>query len=166
MAPIYKQKLKRLKITEKKIKKWDSNTVEQLQGCFASTNWGVFLTDNPSINELTEIITDYISYCEDMIVPVKTCKTYPNSKPWITTELRSLIKEKHKLRLSQNMLEMKKVQKELDSMIDKSKRDYKTKLEKQFQSNNTKAAWDGLKTITGYIKKKSPMAGDNNWLMS
>ena len=34
-------------------------------------------------------------------------------------------------------------------------------IEKQFKSNNSRAAWDGLKTITGYFKKSVKFPSDN-----
>ena len=83
MAPEYKQKLKTQKVVEKQIKKWDSDTIERLQRCLECTDWNVFLTGRPSLDELTETVTDYIKFCEDMIVPVKKCKFYPNTKPWV-----------------------------------------------------------------------------------
>ena len=161
MAPVYKQKLKSGKVIKRTIKQWDKDSVDQLQGCLASTDWSIFLQDNPTLDQLTGVITDYISFCEDTIVPEKTIKIYPNTKPWITTELKSKIKAKHKLRLSQNKEEMKNLQRELDSLTDETKAAYKAKIEMQFQSNNAKAAWDGLKTITGYTKEKTPLESED-----
>ena len=74
--------------------------------------------------------------------------------------MRLKIKEKHKLRLSGNKLEMKELQKELDSLIETCKGQYKDKLENQFNMNNTRAAWQDLKTITGYSKKSTSFEGD------
>ena len=121
MAPVYKQKLKSGKVIKRTIKQWDKDSVDQLQGCLASTDWSIFLQDNPMLDQLTGVMTDYISFCEDTIVPEKTIKIYPNTIPWITTELKSKIKAKHKLRLSQNKEEMKNLQRELDSLIEEAK---------------------------------------------
>ena len=162
IAPEYKQKLKTQKVVEKQIKKWDSDTIERLQGCLECTDWSVFLTGRPSLDELTERVTDYQKFCEDMIVPVEKYKFFPNTKPWVTklTDLRLKIKKKHKLRLSGNKLEMKELQEGLDSLIETCKGKYKDKLENQFNMNNTRAAWQGLKTITGYSTKSTSFEGD------
>ena len=56
---------------------------------------------------------------------------------------------------------MKCFQKELDSLIKQCKNDYKKTIENQFGSSNTKAAWDGLKTITGDYKKPAEFPSGN-----
>ena len=161
LAPVYKQKLKTGKVQTRTIKKWDASSVEQLQGCLAGTDWSVFLEDNPSLDVLTDTVTSYIRFCEDLTKQTKTLKIFPNSKPWVTSELKQKIKEKHRFRLSNNKEEMKRVQKELNVLIHKCKVDYKSKIEKRFESNNIRAAWDGLKTITGYFKKSVEFPSDN-----
>ena len=110
---------------------------------------------------LTDTVTSYIRFCEDLTIQTKTLKIFPNSKPWVTSELKQKIKEKHRFRLSNNKEEMKRVQKELNVLIHKCKVDYKSKIEKRFESNNIRAAWDGLKTITGYFKKSVEFPSDN-----
>ena len=110
---------------------------------------------------LTDTARSYIRFCEDLTIQTKTLKIFPNSKPWVTSELKYKIKEKHRFRLSNNKEEMKRVQKELNVLIHKCKIDYKSKIEKWFESNNGRAAWDGLKTITGYFKKSVEFPSDN-----
>ena len=34
--------------------------------------------------------SDYITFCEDMIIPKKTVKIYPNNKPWVSKSLKKL----------------------------------------------------------------------------
>ncbi len=42
------------------------------------------------LDELTETVTSYISFCEDMFFPTRTHLTYNNDKPWFTAKLRQL----------------------------------------------------------------------------
>ena len=42
----------------------------------------------------TECVTDYISFCVDRIIPTKTVRCFPNNKPWITSDLKKLLKIK------------------------------------------------------------------------
>ncbi len=42
------------------------------------------------LDELTETVTSYISFCEDMCIPTRTYLTYNNDKPWFTAKLRQL----------------------------------------------------------------------------
>ena len=47
-----------------------------------------------TVNEATYVISDYISFCEDMIIPQKSVKVYPNNKPWISKSLKSTLNQK------------------------------------------------------------------------
>ncbi len=46
------------------------------------------------MDELTEIVTLYISFCENMCIPTRTHLTYDNDKPCFTAKLRQLRKAK------------------------------------------------------------------------
>ena len=69
------------------MKIWDNESVSAVQGCFACTNWDVFTSDIQSLESLTNIVSSYINFCEDMLIPSKFVKIYPNTKPWVTREL-------------------------------------------------------------------------------
>ncbi|ROL44827.1 hypothetical protein DPX16_2177 [Anabarilius grahami] len=55
---------------------WSEDAIARLQG-FACTDWEVF---EGELDEQTEVITDYIKFCMDTLIPVKNIRTYPNSK--------------------------------------------------------------------------------------
>ncbi len=42
------------------------------------------------LDEFTETVTSYISFCEDMCIPTRTHLTYNNDEPWFTAKLRQL----------------------------------------------------------------------------
>ena len=46
------------------------------------------------VNEATDVISSYINFCEDMLIPTKMVKIFPNNKPWITKALKKTINEK------------------------------------------------------------------------
>ena len=39
-------------------------------------------------------ITDYINFCRDTVIPVRTVRCYPNNKPWITSDIKDLLNQK------------------------------------------------------------------------
>jgi len=39
-------------------------------------------------------ITDYINFCRDTVIPVRTVWCYPNNKPWITSDIKDLNQKK------------------------------------------------------------------------
>lgn len=40
--------------------------------------------------ELTDCLTEYINFCVDTSVPVKTV-CFPNNKPWVTKDIKALL---------------------------------------------------------------------------
>ncbi len=60
-----------------------------LQGCSDYTLWEVFNT--PDINEQVVVVSDYVNFCVDSVIPTKTFKVYSNDKPWVSGKLKKLI---------------------------------------------------------------------------
>ena len=82
LIPTYKQKLKSAKPVVKMVRGWTDDAKVELQACFDCTDWSVFEAAASDLHELTDTVTSYISFCEDMCVPTKTFCTYNNNKPW------------------------------------------------------------------------------------
>lgn len=43
------------------------------------------------------MVTSYISFCVDNIIPSKTVSIYPNNKPCITNELKEILNKKKRI---------------------------------------------------------------------
>lgn len=89
---LYRQQLKRHKPQCYSAPQWSEGAIAQLQGSLACTDWSIF---DGSLNERVSVISDYIKVCINTCIPIKTTKKYPNSKPWITSQIRQSLKEKH-----------------------------------------------------------------------
>ena len=81
LVPIYKSLLKSAKCVEREVKVWNEDGIARLQGCFDCTDWDVFRNSCSSLDELTDVVTSYVSFCVDTVIPVKKCKVFPNNKP-------------------------------------------------------------------------------------
>ena len=57
-----------------------------------------------------------------------------------------------------NMTEYKQCSYSLRKAIKQAKRQYRDKVESQFNSSDTRGMWQGLQSITDYKKKTSPVA--------
>ncbi len=90
----YRQKLKSAKPVVKTVKRWTNETELVLQACFDCTDWSVFEAATTDLDELTETVTSYISFCEDICIPTRTYLTFNNDKPWFTAKLRHLCQTK------------------------------------------------------------------------
>ncbi|KAI2643903.1 RNA-directed DNA polymerase from mobile element jockey [Labeo rohita] len=64
-----------------------NETERVLQACFECTDWSVFEAAANDLDELTETVTSYISFCEDICIPTRTYLTFNNDKPWFTAKL-------------------------------------------------------------------------------
>ena len=95
LIPVYRTVLKRGKVQNIRVKNWnDHNACETLRGLLESTDWDMFKASSANINELTDAVTSWSLYCEDTVIPDRIIKVYPNSKPWITKSLKSLLQKK------------------------------------------------------------------------
>ncbi len=83
LIPTYRQILK-------SAIRWTNEAEQDLKACFDFTDWTVFEAAANDLDELTETVTSYISFCEDMCIPTRTRSTYNNDKPWFTAKLRQL----------------------------------------------------------------------------
>lgn len=96
LVPAYKPLLKHSKPVKKSIRIWPESADSALQDCFMCTDWEVFKTaasqgDQTDIEEYAEAVTSYIAKCTADVTVVKTFTTRGNLKPWMTTEVRSLL---------------------------------------------------------------------------
>lgn len=152
--PIYKQKIKSIKPTEIIINQWSNEVSETLKGCFECTDWSE-LCHSDNIDENVDVISSYINFCIQNVVPTKSVKVYPNNKPWVTKELKSLLNEKKRALTHNNKDVLKQVQKRLNKGIADCKFKYKKKVENMFKSRDPKNAWKGLNSLTGRKLKQA-----------
>ncbi|XP_056880616.1 uncharacterized protein LOC130520960 [Takifugu flavidus] len=158
LQPVYKPLVQRQPAVTRTVKKWSEKAEEVLKHCFDTTLWDVF-SDN-----LTHCITDYINFCVENTVPTRTVWSFSNSKPWITPDIKALLKEKKRAFVSGDKEELKTVQRELRRKIRQEKDNYRRKMENQLQQNNICGVWKGLKTISGFKEQKSQPVGDRGGL--
>ena len=104
---VYKPMLKREKVKTKEVKVWSEDAVSKLQRCFDWSDWTVFEDSAKDIDELTDTVCSYITFCEDIVIPKKYVKVYPNNKPWVTKSLKNALNRKQKAFLKGDETETK-----------------------------------------------------------
>ena len=72
-------------------------TMEDLWACLDCTDWDMFTTAINSLDEPTEAVTSYITFCENCCIPTHTRIRYNNDKPWLTAKLRRLMLDKEEV---------------------------------------------------------------------
>ena len=157
LLPKYRQKVKTEKPKKLERQIWDNETIEELQTCFETTDWDIFLSnDNP--DEMVESVTSYMNFCVQSTVKTKTVKSYANDKPWINKDLKQCLHEKKLAHLKGDEITKRDKQKEFERLKWQEKKKYKDKTEQKFTKGNMKEAWQGLNTMMG---KSSKQAGPN-----
>lgn len=63
-------------------------------GYVESTNWTVFIEATDGLDEYTDTVTSYISFCKDDCISTKAWARYSNDRPWFSADLKQLCKEK------------------------------------------------------------------------
>jgi hypothetical protein len=79
-------------------------------------------------------------------------KTFPNQKPWIDGSIRVKLKARttafNQGKVTGNMTEYKQCSYSLRKAIKQAKRQYRDKVESQFNGSDTRGMWQGLQSIT------------------
>ena len=86
-------------------------------------------------------IADYINFCRDTVIPVRTVRCYPNNKPWITSDIKDLLNQKKMEFQNGDGERRRNVQRALKKTLRRAKVEYKKKVERQLENNNTKEVW-------------------------
>ncbi len=147
LIPTYMQKLKPV---VKTVKRWTNETERILQACLDLTDWSVFEAAANHLDELTETVISYISFCEDLCIHTRPHLTYNNDKPWFTAKLRQLRQAKKYIYRKGYKVLYKQAKYTLEKEIRVAKRNYSKKLRIQFSSSDSASVWKGMKDITSY----------------
>ncbi len=158
------RKLKSSKPILRTVKRWTVEAEQDLQACFKLTDWSVFEAAATDLDELTDTVTSYISFCEDMCVPTRTYLTFNNDKPWFSTKLKQLRLAKEDAYRSGEKALYKQAKYTLNREIRVAKKNYAGKLKKQLSSNDPTSVWKGVKAITSYKTPPPALRPINNWL--
>ncbi|KAM9793604.1 uncharacterized protein ACBT44_017988 [Syngnathus typhle] len=138
------------------VRKWTVESRQDLQACFDCTDWGAFEAATSDLPELTDTVTSYISFCEDLCVETKTFCTYNNDKPWFTPNLRRLRKVKEEAYRSGDRDLFRQTRNTLNREVRKARRCYGENLKRHLSANpDPSTVWKGLQSITGYKKRTS-----------
>ncbi|KAI5622661.1 gastrula zinc finger protein XlCGF28.1-like [Silurus asotus] len=116
----------------------------------------VFEAGTDSLDELTDTVTSYIVFCEDMCVPTKTFCKYSNNKPWFTAKLKKLRHAKEDAYRGEDKALYKQARNQLTKEIRIAKRSYSEKLKSRFSANDPASVWKGLQNITNYRRPPLP----------
>ncbi|KAI4882431.1 hypothetical protein NFI96_006031 [Prochilodus magdalenae] len=156
LIPTYRQKLKTNKPVITTVKRWTSGDTEKLQGCLESTNWAVSEEATDGLDEYTDTVTSYISFCEDSCISTKSQVRYSNNKPWLTAELKQLRREEEEAFRSGDRTVYKEAKyRILEKGIRAAKSEYSEQLNRHSTAHHPSSAWRGLQLLTAHKVRKT-----------
>uniref|UniRef100_A0A4W6DNS9 Reverse transcriptase domain-containing protein n=1 Tax=Lates calcarifer TaxID=8187 RepID=A0A4W6DNS9_LATCA len=126
--------------------------MEALQDCFECTDWDMFKTaatynDHTNIDEYATSVSAYISKCTEDVSVRKTIIIRANQKPWMTAEVRKMLKARNSAFKSVNRA------------IRLAKHTHSKKIQDLFHdSTNTSNMWNGIRAITNHKVTPTPVS--------
>ncbi len=132
LIPAYRPLLKLAKPVQKLITIWPENATSTLQDCFQCTDWNMFkeaatYNNHTDLQEYTETVTAYIKKCMGDVTVTKTIITRANQKPWMTAEVRGLLKTRDEAFRSGDKAALKTARANLSRGIKNAKRSHAQK---------------------------------------
>ncbi|KAI3367286.1 hypothetical protein L3Q82_008334 [Scortum barcoo] len=132
-----------------------------LQDCFQRTDWQIFREAAACEGEV-DLEEDYTSaVCLSATsasaqrtspASTRTVTEYPNQKPWLNAEVRSLLKSQGccvQVR-SGDRLALRAARRQLTAGVKRAKAAYAQRIQGHFTSNDPRSMWRGIKCITDY----------------
>ncbi|KAK3510918.1 hypothetical protein QTP70_025540 [Hemibagrus guttatus] len=150
----------------KQVKTWPAGAISALQDCFECTDWNMFrevATNGDSINleEYTTSVTSHIGKCIDDVTVSKTITTHSSQKPWMTAEVRALLKSRDSAFRAGDKAALRTARAKLSRAIRELKRTHAQRIHGHFQdSRDSQRMWQGIQAITNY--KTTPSACDSD----
>ena len=130
LQPTYRPCVQRLPVTTRSFRKWSPEVRDALTDCFDVTDWAVLLEEEEmdiDMDRRVSTITDYINFCRNTVIPVRTARCYPNNEPWITSVIKDLLNQKKMAFQNGDGERRRNVQQELKKILHRAKVEYKKK---------------------------------------
>lgn len=93
MIPAYTPLRRKTQPTKRTIKTWPDDALTMLQDCFEQTLWDTFKQED--LSAYTETVLSYIKTCADNVAVEKHLQQFPNQKPWMTGEVKALLRNRN-----------------------------------------------------------------------
>ena len=121
LLPTYETKLKREGVDIRERQLWSTEVENQIKFEFECTDWSVLTDPDCSIDDNIDVVTEYLLFVEECVVPKKSVRVFANDKPWINKDLKAKILAKNKLFKEGKKIEGKVLQHESTKGIKKGK---------------------------------------------
>ena len=162
LIPTYTSVRRREPIISKRTTTWPANATSSLQLSLHDTRWEEL--KHQDLEQYTTSVVQHIKTCVDTVTVRRRARVYPNTKPWMTTKVKKLLRKRgsafRELRREEARpqsdlrteaeLRYKASRAALRRGITEAKAEYKGRIEGHFLSNDSRRVWRGLQQMTNY----------------
>ncbi|KAJ8029075.1 hypothetical protein HOLleu_28386 [Holothuria leucospilota] len=110
------------------------------------------LIELDSFDQTVTVVSNYLQFYIESLVPIKQLRVYPNTHPWMTNQVKNLLKEKQLLRETNKNL--RTINATIRSEIQTAKRRYKDKVMSK-ATTNPKEMWRDVKLMMGCAESEA-----------
>lgn len=111
------------------------------------------MTCGDDFSRLSDVLTSYIVFCEEIATQTKQITFHPNNKDWVTKDMKTCLVEKKRAFLQGDKVKVRELQKEFRRKSKLAKIRYKDEVEKKITLENAREAWQGLNMMMGRATK-------------
>ena len=157
MLPAIKKKLHKSRCRIIKVRDKRPSNIRSLGRYLLEIPWD-YLSCIPSIDEKLSLMTSFINYGLNLVMPERTSTIHPNERPWINNNLTSLIKRRQKAFASRNVTLFKLLRNKVNRERKRCRKTYyQTKVHK-LRDTKPSDWWREVKQLCGMSKsnKKGP----------
>ncbi|KAI3368601.1 hypothetical protein L3Q82_025606 [Scortum barcoo] len=156
LLPAYRPLLRHTP-TQRTITVWPSDAVPALQDCFQRTDWQIFREaavreGEVDLEDYTSAVLGYISKCTEDVTSTRTVTEYPNQKPWLNAEVRSLLKARDAAFRSGDRLALRAARRQLTAGVKRAKAAYAQRIQGHFTSNDPRRE-EPLSVTTAEVRR-------------
>ena len=110
----------------------------------------MFQEDSSDIYQFKDVVCSYISFSRCSGISTKIVTIFPNTKKWISHDIKSLISNWEKAFEERAPLEREReLKKSVRAEIKKANLRCKDKIESELSSNNLMRFWNSMRNMTG-----------------
>ncbi len=125
-----------------------SDALFKLQDCFKQTDWDLFV--HQELETFTGTVLDYIKFCIGNVTVDKNIRAFPNQKPWMISQVRTLLRARNAAFKSGDRALYRAARANLKRGIKRTKVDHRMRIESHLSSNNSREVWQGIQYITNF----------------
>ncbi len=159
LTPEYKQRLAQEPPVKREVTRWSSHSEAMLQAALDDVDWDMFRASSSDVSEFTDVAVSFVNTLTEQATETITVRTFPNQKPWVDRTIRDAVNKRtaayNEALLSGNMSEYKALCYALRRAVRAAKFRYSERIESQFQLNDPRRMWQGLRTICAFGNKSS-----------